>query len=196
MCRGFESIPSSSFFFSEKKELFGLVAFPFFLFIEKSVHVHAFHTITRFEAATTTFCYFHKPLFWLPTQMRLPVTITINALTVYADLKVEGMFFSRLQECGETIYFAILKVHMKLSWMMRDCCTSGEDWFGLSVRRQRTISLDRSPKDTCTQINGSAFSAMSRDCKKARVGAGQAAKQLVTLIQSSLCTVDTPMMIQ
>ena len=29
----------SSFFFSEKKELFGLVAFPFFLFIEKSFHV-------------------------------------------------------------------------------------------------------------------------------------------------------------
>ena len=28
-----------SFFFSEKKELFGLVAFPFFLFIEKSFHV-------------------------------------------------------------------------------------------------------------------------------------------------------------
>ena len=27
------------FFFSEKKELFGLVAFPFFLFIEKSFHV-------------------------------------------------------------------------------------------------------------------------------------------------------------
>ena len=39
MCRGFESHPSSSFFFSEKKELFGLVAFPFFLFIEKSFHV-------------------------------------------------------------------------------------------------------------------------------------------------------------
>ena len=38
MCRGFESHPSSSFFFSEKKELFGLVAFPFFLFIEKSFH--------------------------------------------------------------------------------------------------------------------------------------------------------------
>ena len=32
MCRGFESHPSSSFFFSEKKE-FGLVALPFFLFI-------------------------------------------------------------------------------------------------------------------------------------------------------------------
>ena len=31
-CRGFESHPSSSFFFSEKKELFGLVALPFFLF--------------------------------------------------------------------------------------------------------------------------------------------------------------------
>ena len=30
-----------SFFSSEKKELFGLVAFPFFLFIEKSFHVHA-----------------------------------------------------------------------------------------------------------------------------------------------------------
>ena len=88
------------------------------------------------------------------------------------------MFFSRLQECGETIQFAILKVHMKLSWMMRDCCTSGEDWFGLSVRRQRTISLDHSPKDTCTQVGGSAFSAMSRDCKEARVGAGQVAKQL------------------
>ena len=29
----------SSFFFSEKKELFGLVASPFFLFIEKSFHV-------------------------------------------------------------------------------------------------------------------------------------------------------------
>ena len=28
-----------SFFFSEKKELFGLVASPFFLFIEKSFHV-------------------------------------------------------------------------------------------------------------------------------------------------------------
>ena len=27
------------FFFSEKKELFGLVAFPFFLFIENSFHV-------------------------------------------------------------------------------------------------------------------------------------------------------------
>ena len=27
------------FFFSEKKELFGLVAFPFFLIIEKSFHV-------------------------------------------------------------------------------------------------------------------------------------------------------------
>ena len=40
MCRGFESHPSSSFFFSEKKELFGLVASPFFLFIEKSFHVH------------------------------------------------------------------------------------------------------------------------------------------------------------
>ena len=39
MCHGFESHPSSSFFFSEKKELFGLVAFPFFLFIEKSFHV-------------------------------------------------------------------------------------------------------------------------------------------------------------
>ena len=39
MCRGFESHPSSSFFFSDKKELFGLVAFPFFLFIEKSFHV-------------------------------------------------------------------------------------------------------------------------------------------------------------
>ena len=39
MCRGFESHPSSYFFFSEKKELFGLVAFPFFLFIEKSFHV-------------------------------------------------------------------------------------------------------------------------------------------------------------
>ena len=39
MCRGFESHPSSSFFFSEKKELFGLVASPFFLFIEKSFHV-------------------------------------------------------------------------------------------------------------------------------------------------------------
>ena len=33
------SHPSSSFFFSEKKELFGLVASPFFLFIEKSFHV-------------------------------------------------------------------------------------------------------------------------------------------------------------
>ena len=30
------------FFFSEKKELFGLIAFPFFLFIEKSFH--ATHT--------------------------------------------------------------------------------------------------------------------------------------------------------
>ena len=39
MCRGFESHPSSSFFFSEKKELFGLVASPFFLVIEKSFHV-------------------------------------------------------------------------------------------------------------------------------------------------------------
>ena len=39
VCRGFESHPSSSFFFSEKKELFGLVASPFFLFIEKSFHV-------------------------------------------------------------------------------------------------------------------------------------------------------------
>ena len=29
------------FFFSEKKELFGLVAFPFFLFIEKSFHVYS-----------------------------------------------------------------------------------------------------------------------------------------------------------
>ena len=29
------------FFSSEKKELFGLVAFPFFLFIEKSFHVEA-----------------------------------------------------------------------------------------------------------------------------------------------------------
>ena len=29
----------AAFFFSEKKELFGLVAFPFFLFIEKSFHV-------------------------------------------------------------------------------------------------------------------------------------------------------------
>ena len=38
MCRGFESHPSSSFFFSEKKELFGLVAFPFFLFIGGSFH--------------------------------------------------------------------------------------------------------------------------------------------------------------
>ena len=28
MCRGFESHPSSSFLFSEKKELFGLVEFP------------------------------------------------------------------------------------------------------------------------------------------------------------------------
>ena len=28
------------FFSSEKKELFGLVAFPFFLFIEKSFHVY------------------------------------------------------------------------------------------------------------------------------------------------------------
>ena len=36
---GFESHPSSSFFFSEKKELFGLVASPFFLVIEKSFHV-------------------------------------------------------------------------------------------------------------------------------------------------------------
>ena len=36
VCRGFESHPSSSFFFSEKKELFG--SFPFFLFIEKSFH--------------------------------------------------------------------------------------------------------------------------------------------------------------
>ena len=33
MCRRFESHPSSSFFFSEKKELFGLVVLPFFLFI-------------------------------------------------------------------------------------------------------------------------------------------------------------------
>ena len=32
------------FFFSEKKELFGLVAFPFFLFIEKSFHVIGEHT--------------------------------------------------------------------------------------------------------------------------------------------------------
>ena len=29
VCRGFESHPSSSFFFSEKRELFGLVALPF-----------------------------------------------------------------------------------------------------------------------------------------------------------------------
>ena len=34
-----ETHPSSSFFFSEKKDLFRLVAFPFFLFIEKSFHV-------------------------------------------------------------------------------------------------------------------------------------------------------------
>ena len=34
-----ESHPSSSFFFLEKKELFRLVAFPFFLFIENSFHV-------------------------------------------------------------------------------------------------------------------------------------------------------------
>ena len=40
--RGFESHPSSSFFFSEKKELFGLVASPFFLFI-----VNSFHVITQ-----------------------------------------------------------------------------------------------------------------------------------------------------
>ena len=33
MCRGFESHPSSSFFFSEKKELFGLVVLPCFIFI-------------------------------------------------------------------------------------------------------------------------------------------------------------------
>ena len=35
MCRGFESHPSSSFFFSEKKELFGLVAFPLFSIYRK-----------------------------------------------------------------------------------------------------------------------------------------------------------------
>ena len=33
------SNPTRAALFSEKKELFGLVAFPFFLFIEKSFHV-------------------------------------------------------------------------------------------------------------------------------------------------------------
>ena len=33
MCRGFESYPSSSFFFSEKKELFELVVLPCLIFI-------------------------------------------------------------------------------------------------------------------------------------------------------------------
>ena len=30
-----------------------------------TIHVHAFHTITRFEAATTRFCNFHKSLVWV-----------------------------------------------------------------------------------------------------------------------------------
>ena len=34
------------FFSSEKKEFFGLVAFPFFLFIEKSFHVLYLYSIT------------------------------------------------------------------------------------------------------------------------------------------------------
>ena len=45
MCRGFESHPSSSFFFSEKKELFGLVALPFFLFIGLRVFMYFSHLI-------------------------------------------------------------------------------------------------------------------------------------------------------
>ena len=40
MCHGFESHPSSSFFFSEKKELFGLVALPFYLFIGLRVFMY------------------------------------------------------------------------------------------------------------------------------------------------------------
>ena len=48
-CRGFESHPSSSFFFSEKKELFGLVAFTFFLFIEKSFHAYVFSEDTSMK---------------------------------------------------------------------------------------------------------------------------------------------------
>ena len=55
MCRGFESHPSSSFFFSEKKELFGLVALPFFLFIGLRVFMYVLveHTSMKNELYQT-----------------------------------------------------------------------------------------------------------------------------------------------
>ena len=51
----------------------------------------------------------------LPVQMWLVVTRVINELTAYADLMVEGVVLSRLQDCGGMIQLAILNVQVKSS---------------------------------------------------------------------------------
>ena len=51
----------------------------------------------------------------LPVQMWLVVTRVINELTAYAELMVEGVVLSRLQDCGGMIQPAILNVQVKSS---------------------------------------------------------------------------------